>query len=275
MAKWIMLASVVAMALGATPQQPQPAKKFQAPPVGDILPLLDTKSPQALAGVLRGAVLRFMPDPLFESAPNWGHQRMVANQLKWKNEGIFIKPKIYKAPKNDGVWKKVRLLGSNLPDTLVLDLRNISSPQANQLNFDVFLSFDARLEYDHQIWDAGTRIYAASVQARFRVKLLLKCEATAKLDSGKSWLPDAVFRLHATGANLSYDNLVFEHVAGIGGSGAKLLGKAFYNIVRDFNPALEKHMLERAAESIVKAADTKEVRISFAKVFEKLLPSGK
>ncbi len=275
MVKWVAAAVLTVLVLCAGGAQTQPPKKPQVPPVGDILSLLDPKSPQALAGVLRGAVLQFIPDPLFESAPNWGHQRPVANQLKWKADGILIKPKIYKTPKNDGVWKKVRLRGSNLPDTLILDLRNLHSPQPNQLNFDIFLAFDAHLDYDHQIWDAGTRVYSGSVEARFRVKLLLRCEATAKLEAGKSWLPDAIFRLHATGANLSYDNLVFEHVAGIGGSGAKILGKTFHNIIRDFNPNLEKHLLERAANYIVKAADTKEVRVSFGKVFDKLFPTGK
>src|SRR5207245_2626935 len=134
----------------------------------------------------------------------------------------------------------------NLPDTLVLDLRHVEKPQPDRLTFELFLSFDARIEFDHQIWDDGNRLYAGSVRARFRVKLLLRGEATIKLDSSKSLLlPDAVFRLHATGAHLSYDNLVFEHMAGFGGAGAKMLGKVFHNIVHDFNPDLEKRLLDK------------------------------
>lgn len=275
MAKRIWPGLVVLLALAGSDAWGQTPKKFQAPPLGDLLPLLDAKSPQALAGVLRGAVLKLMPDPLFESERNWGHQREVANQLKWKREGILLKPKIYKALQNDGDWKKVRLTGDNLQDTLVLDIRNLQTPQPDRLTFDVFLSLDARVDYDHQVWDAGTRLYSSTIRARFRAKLLLRCEATLKLDTSKFILPDAVFHLHATGANLSYDNLVFEHVAGIGGSGAKLLGKTFYNLIKDVNPSLEQKLLDKGAAAIVKAADTKEVRLSFGKVFENLLPKGK
>ncbi len=277
MAKGICLGCLVGLALWGTPVGAQtPPKKFEPPPLGDILPLLDASSPQALAGVLRGAMLKFLPEPLYEASPGWGHQRLVANQLKWEGDILPLKPKIYKTLKNDGVWKKIRLTGLNLPDTLVLDLRQLQKPQPEQLGFEVFISFDARLNYDHEIWDAGTRLYAGSVTARFRAKLLLRCEATIKLDASKSLLlPDAIFRLHATGATLTYDNLVFEHVAGFGGTGAKLLGKTFHNILRDFNPDLERRMLDRAASAIVKAADTKEVRVSFAKVFGNFMPGGK
>src|SRR4051794_19530136 len=112
---------VLGLALCGVPAWGQtPAKKIQPPPLGDILPLLDAKSPQALAGVLRGAVLRFLPDPLYEAAPGWGHQHLAANQLKWGTDGSLFKPKIYKTLKNDGTWKKVRLNGLDLPDTLVL-----------------------------------------------------------------------------------------------------------------------------------------------------------
>jgi hypothetical protein len=268
-----MLACVLAAISCPAVAQAQPAKKFKAPPVGDILPLLDAGSPQALSGVLRGAVLQFLPNPLYEAAPGWGRQSMTANQLKWHRDGILLKPKIYKTLKNDGTWKKITLTGINLPDTLVLDLRNVHAPAPGTLRFDLFLSFDARVEYLHHLWENGVRLYAGSIKARFRVKLLLNGEATATLaESKKSWFPDAVLRLHATGAKLSYDNLVFERVAGIGGTGAKVLGNTFQNILTDFNPDLERELLARASNAIVKSADTREVRVSFGRVFEKLAP---
>lgn len=254
----------------------QTQSKLKAPPLTDILPLLDASSPQALSGVLRGALIKFLPNPLHEAAPGWGDQRLVANQLKWKRDGgILLKPKIYKTLKNDGTWRKIILTSNNLPDTLILDIRKAQLSEPNQLNFDIYLAFDARVEYIHHVWESGVRLYAGSVKARFRVKLLLHCEATAKLESGKKLIPDAVFRLHATGGKLSYDNLVFEHVPGLGGTAARILGNAFHNILHDLRPSLESNLLAKGNAAIVKAADTKEVRISLSRVFEKILKSGK
>jgi hypothetical protein len=276
MAKRIWPGCLFTVLLCCSPVWAQPPAKFKTPPISDILPLLDASSPQALAGVLRGAVLQFMPHPLYEKAPGWGRQSLTANQLKWHRQGIVLKPKIYKTLKNDGTWKKIVLTGNNLNDTLVLDLRDVHSPRPDTLNFDLFLAFDARVEYHQQLWENGVRLYSGTIRARFRVKLLVKCEAAFKLEAAKkTWFPDAVLRLQATGANLSYDNLVFEHVAGIGGSGAKVLGKAFQNILTQFNPDLESKLLVRAEDAIIKAADNREVRVSIGRVFEKLVPGTK
>lgn len=256
----------------SSPAYSQTTFKLKSPPLTDILPLLDASSPQALSGVLRGALIQFLPNPLYEASPGWGQQSMVANQLKWKrDEGILLKPKIYKTLKNDGTWRKIILTSNNLPDTLILDIRNVQLAQPNQLNFDLFLSFDARVEYLHHVWESGVRLYSGSVKARFRVKLLLHCEATATLESGKKLIPDAVFRLHATSGKLSFDNLVFEHVPGLGGSAAKVLGNGFHNILNDLRPSLESNLLSKGNAAIVKSADTKEVRVSLGRVFEKIL----
>jgi hypothetical protein len=65
-----------------------------------------------------------------------------------------------------------------------------------------------------------------------------------------------------TEAKLFYEKLVIEHTAGIGGDAAKLLGDAVIDMVKQAKPSLERDLLKKANAAIVKAADTKEIRVS-------------
>jgi hypothetical protein len=62
---------------------------------------------------------------------------------------------------------------------------------------------------------------------------------------------------------------VTEHVAGVGGELAEWIGDAGHNLMKHIKPSIEHHLLEKANAAIVKAADTKEVRISLTKWFAK------
>jgi hypothetical protein len=101
--------------------------------------------------------------------------------------------------------------------------------------------------------------------------VLLKCEITSRTETKPgSLLPDMVFRVRVTDAKLVYDKLVIEHTAGVGGDAAKVLGETFLDVARRVKPDLERDLLARANAAIMKAADTKEVRVSF----ESLLKGG-
>ena len=130
------------------------------------------------------------------------------------------------------------------------------------------LALDARVFYDEEKWRSGVRLYAASARARMRIKLTAQCEATARLEPGQTLLPDAVFRLHVVHSDLHYDNVVVEHLAGLGGEAAKLLGEAFRGGLRQWHPSLERDLLTRANAAVEKAGDTKEVRLSLAKLLK-------
>jgi hypothetical protein len=252
---------------------PPPARAI--PSLGDVLPLLDAGSPDALAGVLRGALVKLLPAPLYEASPGWGQTREVASGVRWRGQGLQVHPEVARSPKNDGTWRKVRVTADNLRDSLVLDLRDVRQPDPLHLTFTVFLSADLNAEIERQRWEAGVRLSSASVRARLRARLRLDCEAEARLEAGDSFLPDAVFRLHVARAELSYDNLVVEHVAGVGGTAARLVGEAFRGGVRRFDPAVERGLLERADAAIVRAGDTHEVRVSLGRVLQKLLDGQK
>src|SRR5262249_43815319 len=119
------------------------------------------------------------------------------------------------------------------------------------------------------IWHSGRRTYSGSIRARLRIKLTLHGEATARLDAGDGILPDAIVRLRVLQAESGYDNFVVEHIAGLGGEAAKLLGDAARGSFKQWRPAMERELLARADAAIVKAGDTKEVRVSLSKLLNK------
>jgi hypothetical protein len=239
----------------------------------------------ALSGTLRALLVQHAPAVLYEASPGWGHTTRVAHGVKWTGKHLPLRPELTYTDKPDGTWRKIRAAAVDLPDTLVFDLRNLRNPEPGRMTFDVFISFDAQIDYEHQKWDAGVRFYSGSARARLRFKLLLQCEVITRLEPNGTLLPDAVFRLRVTRADLHYDNLVVEHAAGVGGEVAKLLGDAVQGSLREWHPSLERELSARANAAIVKAGDTQEVRLSLSNLFSnqdplsaaglKLLPGQK
>ncbi len=253
----LVLTGVVALILTAGPRAaadpPSPLAVLSANPL------------DSLSGNLRGLLLRGLPDPLYEAAPNWGHTTEVVRGVTWHG----LHPEVRRSAKNDGTWEKVRFTAVSPADSLILDVRNPQFPEAGRMTFDVYLAFDARGDYTRQVWDHGRKMYDGSVRARMRVKVNLSCEATTRLEAGGGLLPDAVFRLRVTKADLRYDNFVTEHVAGVGGEAAKVIGDAFRGGLKQWHPSLERELLAKADAAIVKAGDTKEVRVNLVSLFTK------
>src|SRR5262249_52741564 len=104
--------------------------------------------------------------------------------------------------------------------------------------------------------------------ARVRVHLTLYCEVSSRIEKSATFVPDVVFRGRVLRADLRYDHFVVEHVAGVGGDLAKLIGSAAQDGLHRWRPSLERRLLEKANAAIVKAGDTKEVRISLAKLLQ-------
>lgn len=236
---------------------PQPTKRPQLP---NPLSLLNTSSIDALAGNFRAALIKGLPTPLYEDQRTWGRTKVVT-VIKWRGQGLNVHPEPVQKQKNHGDWRKVRLTADNLADTLIFDVRNLQSPEPGRITFTSFLSFDAAVQYDHEKWNEGVKLWDSTLKARLRVKLPLNCEVTARLDDKGGLMPDAIVRLRVTKASLGYDNLVVEHVAGMGGAAAKLMGEAGRRMIHEFKPHLERDLLAKADAAIVKAADTKEIRI--------------
>jgi hypothetical protein len=233
------------------------------------VPLLGKTSPDSLAGSLRGYLVRNLPATLYESSPGWGHTEKGFRGVKWKGKGLDVHPEVLRGPKNDGKWKKVRVSTVNLPDTLVFDLRNVHQPPQGPTTFDLFISFDARVDFTEQKWDAGVKLFDGSVRARLRVKLMLSCEVTAHAETTGGILPEVVFRLRVVRSSFQYDNFVVEHVAGVGGEAAKVLGDTVRSSLKKIHPSLEHDLLAKANAAVEKAGTTKEVHLGLGTLMKK------
>jgi hypothetical protein len=223
----------------------------------------------ALAANLRGLLIESLPTPLYEDTSHWGQQRLVAGRTRWRGKGANIHPEVEQVLKNDGRWWKVRVTASRPASTLALDIRDVQKPEPGRLLFTAFLATDADVEFQRQTWKQGVRFYSGSARARLRVKLALRCEAVTRVETTGKLLPEAVFRLRVLQAELGYDHLVVEHIAGVGGDAAKVLGEAVHATVRGLRPSLERNLLAKANAAIVKAGDTKEVRVSLLSLLGK------
>jgi|SRR5579884_3201814 len=241
--------------------------KVEAAPPDEAAALtaLSGNSTAALAGGLRGLLLDFAPDPLFEDHTHWGTQKPV-EEVHWRGKGFHVHPEKVQVLKNDGHWHRLRVTAPRLRDTLVVDVRDLRQPEPGRMTFVTFVSFDADVEYERQRWVDGLQLSGVGLRARLRVRLTLWCEATTRVEARGKVLPDMVFRLRVTGAEAGFDNLVVEHVAGVGGDAAAVLGEAARRCLERWRPSLEKHLLDKAAAAIVKAGDTKEVRLSLSKL---------
>ncbi len=256
---FIFLLLFVALAL-VVPADADPPK-LPKPSASTVLGLLSAGSPDALAGSIRGYLVQNLPNPLFEARPNWGH---TANPHGLKAIG----PDSH-TPVNDGKWKHIVVTAVNPADNLVFDIRNMNQAEPGRITFDVFLAFNAHLDYDQQNWRNGTRMWSGGARARFRIKAALACEMTIRVEKGDLLLPDAVVRFHVVRSNVSYEQFVMEHINGVGGDLAEMLGNAMHHGLHQLHPSLEHDMLERANAAIEKAADTKEVHVSLSELLKK------
>src|SRR5437763_16211552 len=109
--KTMMSVIAVATAIAASPA---------SPPVS----LLSGSAKDELAGNLRGLLLQTLPQPLYEKENNWGHQEMVRRRhVAGKLGDLHVE--VTHEPKNDGVWKRLRVDAVNPADSLVFDLRDV------------------------------------------------------------------------------------------------------------------------------------------------------
>src|SRR6186997_2469313 len=130
MRQWL---SIVVPALLATP-----LGALEPPP----LPGLNGAPKDELAGALRGLLLKHLPNPLYEAAPNWGHQCEGRRILL---PGRRVQIDMTHEPRNDGVWRKIRVEAVNPAESLVFDIRDVQSPESGKVNFQTFTAMDVEV----------------------------------------------------------------------------------------------------------------------------------
>ena len=212
-----------------------------------------------LAKAFKPVLIAAMPATLYEKSENWGHTVMVPAGLRWQG----IRPEVTKSPREHGEWKKLIITTRNLPATMDIKIYDVRTIDAEKQMFKVFLTFQMGVDYDQQNWESGARLWSGSVRARAQIKLDMECENTLRVEFDKNNLPDFILRMRVVAARLNYDDPVVEHINGIGGEGAKIIGKAALRAMKQWRPSIERDLLAKANAAIVKTADTREIRLGF------------
>lgn len=253
---------LIAVCLGAANASSQialkapPSAKASAPQPPTPVPI-DPLEMRSLEKTIRELLLKNLPYPLVQSSPGWGQQKEVT-------VGGRLKGMPVKEFRNDGTWRRLSVVARHPERSLAVGLRDGLYPEPGRTTFTASIGLDVDLKFEQQLWQNGLRLYSGETRGRCRAALLLKCEIISRTEKKPgSVLPDVIVRGRATEAQLFYQDLVIEHTAGIGGDGAKRLGEAVITTAKQVKPDLERDLLAKANAAIVKAADTKEVRLSF------------
>jgi len=265
----LVVLGMITPARGANPgpSAPPPPLPTVARPALTVAPAGNDPAYAILARTLRSLLVPMLPPTLYEASPGWGKTTQVVTGLTGKGKGrhAHLEPKY--GQRNHGVWRKIRVTAN--PNSLVVDLRGVKPVDADRTTFGLFLAFDARVEYVRQRWSGGVKLLDQSVRARLRVLVPLQCELTSRLEANNFLIPDLVFRIRVLAANVHYDQLVCEHFAGFGGTTAKVVGELIMKGIRQWHPSIERNLLAKANAAIIKAGDTKEVRVGLGKLLSK------
>jgi hypothetical protein len=215
--------------------------------VGHLPSQAATQKMQAqLASSLKELFLGVLPEPLYEDNTHWGGQaKNLRGQMK-----------------NDGRWWKLRMEGRQFPNGLTVRIEDLKPAGKDRQTFSLYIDIHSNIFLDRQTWLNGVRLYSGSTRARVQLHLALACEIVTRLETPKGALvPELVFRFRVLNSYMHYDNLVVEHTAGVGGDAAKYIGEALVSIVKQTKPSLERKLVERANAAILKAGDSKEIRV--------------
>ncbi len=222
-----------------------------------------------LGRIFRTLLVPNLPDPLVDQNIRWDQQRNLPNGLTWKTKGILLKPELQRKMLNDGVWRKIAVRADEPDKSLKLSVKDVQIPETGRLTFTMRVELTVNIKFEQQLWRSGSRLYSGETRARCKVVLDLACESTSRVErQPNSFLPDLVMRLRVLDAKLNYYDFVTEHTAGVGGDLAKIIGNGAHDTIKSLKPSLEKDLLAKANSAIVKAGDTKEVRLSFSRLLD-------
>lgn len=226
----------------------------------------DAPTPDELASTLRGLMNSALPEPLVAQDFNWGNQKEYINGITWEKCGLLYKPFRHEKLKNDGMWRRIKVEAIDPKENLTVNVGSLLYPEKGKVTFDVLVTLPTRITFEQQCWLAGLCYYSGETRARCRPQLLLRCESTTRTQKNGTVVPDVVFRMRAVDGRLSYDQFKVEKTAGVSGEVARILGDAAHSLLNQVQPSLERNVLEKATKSIVQAADTKDVKLSFGKL---------
>jgi hypothetical protein len=220
-----------------------------------------------LSNVVRQVLVKSIPAPAVTATKNWDHQKEIATRKNFRREGRFQwKFDTVKEMKNDGLWSKVALTVVDPETKLGVTIADVKATDGTT-SFTATLAGPCRFRIEQQLWKSGLRLYSGEIRGRFDAKAVLTCTSAARTDwqPGKL-LPAQVFAMAIAEADLSYANLKVEHAAGLGGEAAEKIGDTVVGAVKLLKPSLETSLIEKANAAIVKAGQSKEIRLDVEKM---------
>ena len=234
----------------------------------------DPDQVKALEKTVRDLLLKNLPDPVVQSASGWGKQKERVVGVAFRKDGPRLASDPVRGMANHGLWRRIAVRAVNPQQTLAVGIADAAFPEPGRATFTAMIGVDCAIKFEQQLWRRGLRLYSGETRGHCHAAVALKCEVTSRTEPKPgSLLPDLVFRVKVTDAQLFYEKLVIDHTAGVGGDAAKLLGDALLDLVKQAKPDLERDLLAKANAAIVKAADTKDVRVSFGGLFKGGLPT--
>jgi hypothetical protein len=251
---------------GRTPKANPPAKTPAHLPQGPAQ--TDPAEAEALARVLRDLLRQNIPDPVLRTSQNWGNQ-IAVTRTRRKREGFRVWNEPVQEFRNDGTWRRITVRIPE-PDKTFLAVTRLTRGEDGKLSVTVgVIAERVELRLEQQIWKNGLRIYAGETRAHCRGGVLLSAEVKVQTVFKKdSWLPDVTVQVKATEARIVYEDLVVDHTAGLDGDAAKTVGELAIRAVKALKPDLERDLLTKGNEAIVKAAGTREFKASLADLFK-------
>jgi hypothetical protein len=224
------------------------------------IPILSSEA--ELSGIMRSLALQNLPEPLYRKDKDWGRTKEI--EVPRIRQG---RVRMATVAKNDGLWRKIRVDAINPRDSLVLDIRDVQRPKSGLMTFNLFVAMDVRFDAAQEHWENGIKLYGASIRARCRLKATMRCSVETQAEI-KNLMPEFVLKLAVNETQTSYENLVVEHVAGLGGDAAKIIGKAGHETIHQWKPSIERDLLEKANQAVLKAGANKEFRVGLERLFK-------
>ena len=218
----------------------------------------------ALRVLVRDLLIKHTPKPLVETHENWDRQRDVIVSVKLHHYRLETQRDV----RNDGHWHRLKILARDPENTMMLSLSNMVSEGSHRMTFDATISTLVELNFEQQLWKSGIRLLSTETRARATASVRLHCETTNRFEfKPGTMVPELVLRFRVTHADVFVNRIVVERTLGMNGLPARTIGETVQKLLKRFQPNIERQLLDRANEAVLKAADTKEIRIGFKKLF--------
>lgn len=270
----LLLALCAASALAQDPDPvplplpPKSAIPLKAP--ADV-PQPKPEEATAIAKLMRDMALKQLPTPLLKSNDGWGRQKEFAVGKVILRNPNRVPPELPRELFNDGLWRRFTVSAREPEKTLAIGFTEMVRPSPDKLNVTVTVALDIDFRMEQQMWVRGRQLYSGETRGHCKTACQLKANVTQKtVPKPGSFIPDLQLTVTTTEAKLFYDKLVIDHTAGLDGEAAQKVSELVIDLIKKLMPDLEKQLLDKGGEAIVKAAGTKEIKLEL----DKLMKSG-